>query len=1316
MRKNLFVSIALLTVSAVCLSAKTDVNDIKKNDNLQSILIRPDANRRLKANPDEITGIKAALERMQAPSEAKIEAQKIIKESGIKDDLGRLEAKKLQNKAIIEKQKNRTAYRRAQAFSQTQDPLIKVPFHAAAKQRPSQWNQPYNANGENNILTHVDRYYNLQGGEFKHHGYTRYTYDEDGIQIKSETKVTNSDSIVNLMNWYAFTAIPVDAIIRESYSYSDTLDEEMQYYIDPAGVRHELGLYREIRYDGYTYSRIHKVVDKDGNLIDGSTPKIVTEFDSKGRISTTIEDTWHYGYDKEGYDTSYIVPYRKTEYTYPDDNTFTTTTYEWYIKKNSWVYDTKETYSIDNHGRTTFYEYYLYNADSLKWYGDSKYTRNYNYNLAGSVKDYTHINYAWDEDKMDWVYANKYSYDFTETYPSGLSKNYTYTYWVWDTLITDWHPYTKRYDEGNPAGYITLRKNYSYSDNISAFYLTSQQGYDFIGDTCVIGNWYIYYKEPKTIAEQANQDSLFRSGYKYDYEYYTDQEVPWLSEYDEIDELDKATIRYNLDSIDNSSPVWTKSYKLEWEYKPVKPFGSDEYEANVTVERYYEWENNDWVLYEKYLYNDYGDVVQEIDYSSDGTVSVAYENEYLYEVEYYGNDSSLVKHRIKRVISTTKNGQLVPYFIEKFDLNGNQTFYQYYSSWNDEKNNWSTGYKYEQEYDAYGNATFYCDYSWDLENEVWIGNTKEISAYNRHTLIKREIYDGRADQNHNTVWIPYSYYESFSALEGSIISYYCYAECHDWNETENRWEYAYKLEVRDLLPTGKRLESIEYMNISGEWVIKSKIGCAYNANGDVSTMLQYSYDYQAQATVLTKKIEYTYTQNGDTKDILTYDGNGTLTEKKLAVIENDKIIGYVDSVYREGSWRPYSKVDYIYSSASDTIIQSYYLGTDWHNSYMEVITYNATGNKALYISYNWDDTVWIGSQKTEYAYSANGIITGTSYYWNQQSNKWEGDYKTEIDYDALGNEILDAYYEWDYDEDDWRGDNKTEFAYDNNGNLTLQASYYWSDDEWNWVASYKYEFEYDDDGNEIMFAYYSGVDESGDLIGISKYYDYIKDSVEYYENYYWDANNKEWCGSYKRDFADNDSIYLNASYAWNNVKKIWYGTSKYEYLYDTGATYNYDWDKQAKTWVGDYGLISKADAKEDSTMYDYIYYKWENSKWVNDYHYTRTDVWNNDDNMATRTINYEDYDAATSTWKPRYGIQYIYIYSTLTNVENIPVNAVITVSDGAITVEAQEGTLINIASVSGSKIAAGNGTVSASVVPGIYLITIGNKTTKVLVR
>ena len=1355
MRKNLFVTIALLTVSAVCLSAKTDVNDIKKNDSWkkQSQIIKLDANKRLmELAPEAFQDIQAEKKTIQTPSESQEKAKQLIKENEIKSNIKHLETVKLQDQDVIDQQKNETALRRAKQVPETPDAKKKI-LRAAARQRSNQWDQPYNANGEGNILTHTEWHFNIGNSEFQRFGERVYTYDSKGNVIKQEIKAKNVGGAINKLGWFNVT-IPENAVLKEDIVYSDTLELTEDYYLDPVtGERHDLELYKYVYYNGKLVTRIEQYADSTGKMI--SNPQIESEFDANGQPTVTKTYTTFSTKGKDGQDSTFIAiaskteynsngqdsvvtfytngenndstdvePYSRTDYEYQPDGIYHILSY--YLKDKSgnkvWVYNRKYVQVVDEKDYTTYYENYYYNDSLSAWQGNEKYSYVINY------------------------------YDET-----GKVKNYTYTEWEWDDTLF-WQPSYKQYSERNPRGYSVSNSAFSYSNRLSDFYLYFRSGYEYLGDTVQNKYWYIYYQTPNTI-EESGQDTLAYYGFRRDKEYYTAQELPWLSQAPDIDVLEKSETESYLDfdPVGNAL-IWIKNIKQEWSYMYVKPFDSSEYEASTSTSKSFAWKNNKWIPNgTEYIYDENNKIVEQVTYSNGITTdSTVYDRKYW--VEYYENGDSALQCDIlkqERFSYDYNSGKLTPSYLSQnaFDDNHNRTLYLLLNGWSSLYDTWSYGSKMTWENDNNGNTLLYCSYNWDTSAKNWKGDIKEAYVYNEeNNLTKQEAFYGTTDESNNTVWIPrYMQVDSTVVSPYSVFEYHVY--CSNWDRDNNCWEYGNKREYNYVL--GNLIDYTWYEIRAGQWIATSKKGYAYSGKQRI-TVISWKYDSQAGTLVKEYEYKYTYNADGDITRVDCYDGNDVNNEVYVAVLDqNGDITGYVDSVLNEGVWVPDYKIEYIYDYTARTItlLESEWKNDQWQGTDKEIryydrrgyltsdetyiwnsdsarwigdlkgeYAYDNYGNTVLDISYYWnpDSAKWIGSSKYEYAFNADGDKVMYAYYeWDDyQYNNWVGYNKYEEEYDSLGHELLYAYYDWDYERGDWYGNGyKYEYQYDSLGNNIYQAEYRWDYDNWRWNGTYRRDREYDADGILILTTSYSGTDESGIWIGNNKNSNYVKDGITYYENYYWDQEKKDWYGNYKYEHASTDSTYYYARYSWDRTGWCWVGQGyKYDENYNTGTYFIYTWGDKEKDWVGYNGYTYSREDTDSTIIIKYEYYKWENSKWVFDYNYTREDVLNNADNITSRTLKYRLYNPISKTWINNYGIKYVYVYSTLTSVDKITVNATITVADGMIVVKAADETLINIASVSGSKIAAGNGTVSASVVPGIYLITIGNKTTKVLVR
>lgn len=1299
MKKNLLVSVALLAFSAVCANAAVDAKSITVDDGLknQKILIRPDANMRLKLSQDQLTGIKEANEKKQSSADLIKKAKDMANQKmDNKSDSRQLKTIKLKNLDLVNKEKIAKSIRDAKKIDEL--PIEEeAPTRGGSRERQNQFNQPYYANGSDNVLAHAERHFSTNGSKYYRYGETVYTYDAKGTVIKIETTLTNYINIIDKQNWYDFD-IPENAVLKFVSTYTDNSEETEEYFIDPAtGNRQDLYYYKNVWYDGSTVFLSEKYVDEDGLLYEEY--KTESEFDAQGRPTVTIEYDW---YEYEDEDTAYwaLEPYRKIEFEYKDEIVYRTYSYNEAEDTDTiiWVPDYKYARVDDEQGRTVYYEYLVWDEEESKWYGDTKYAFVYTY------------------------------------YPDGNIKNYTRTYWDWSEADGDWVPSNKQYAEGNTRNYMTYASYYRYSKELSSFYLSYTRSYCFLGDTLQSSYTYVSYATPTSADELARQDELFNYGYKEEFEYYTSTDLLWLGRIPDQDVLRKSYSEYYLDTENKTSFKWIGDTKDEYEYIPAKIYGTFDYRAQVSTHRNYGWADGDWTLNQKEVFNEQGDRTLNEDYYN-GVLQSKQISEYVYFEEYdVYQGSYLEAYRTLEIDSALYDGQWVPsgYSIEKFDESARSVFYQAYGSWNATTNSWDWGMQYEIEYTGNNERpSSFILYSWDSEKGIFMPYIKQIVGYDEYGEQNMyQDFEGSLDEKGNTVWTPVEYYEDSTVSDGSITKRNN-INCSNWNAELGTWEYAHRTEWLYLAFNGVLIEKTDYsMNESGEWFPTSKDGYAYN-NGEVATLLHYEYDYESKSLVLQYKDEYEYSDEGNLLSYKQYDASGVLIEKYLAVMnEDDDIIGYVDSVYTENGWAPYYKIDFTYDYENLYIMATeFYWHADaesWVEDGYEFVIYDENYNLISDVSYylllndSTQEMELIGNFREEYEYDEDGDCIMQAYYeWDSKKGDWRGTYKEEEKIDAFGNELLSASYYWNRDSAEWVGNSKYVAAFDSLNNQTLYATYRWSDSDKDWVGEYKKELEYDADGILIMETTYDGVDTLGNWIGDYKYSNYTKDDVTYIEEYDWDPQKNDWYGTYKQDYCYTDNYYMYASYDWDDEEWCWYGYRKNESIYaddGTDYTFRYNWNYSKKEWVGSSGSAYQYLETANSEKTVQTYYDWDESGWTPYYRYSYEAVYKSDDNLESRTYSYEDFDESKNAWVLRYSTKYVYVYKTLTSVEGVADDTFITVSEGAISVSAAEGSKIIIVSSASVQVAEGIGSVSAAVAPGIYMISVDGKATKVVVR
>ena len=309
--------------------------------------------------------------------------------------------------------------------------------------------------------------------------------------------------------------------------------------------------------------------------------------------------------------------------------------------------------------------------------------------------------------------------------------------------------------------------------------------------------------------------------------------------------------------------------------------------------------------------------------------------------------------------------------------------------------------------------------------------------------------------------------------------------------------------------------------------IQGKGDSTYDANGNQTLFISYSWNTTSQSFIPNFKHE------------ITYDANGNQT------------------LYKRYNW--------------NTTTQSFVPSFKYES------TYDANGNNTLVLSYSWNTTSqsFVPSQKYESTYDANGNQTLLLIYsWNTTSQSFVPRSKDEATYDANGNRTLSINYSWDTNTQSFVLISKGESTYDANGNQTLFISYFWNTDTQSFVPISKSESTFDANGNQILSIYYNWNTTSQSFVPSQKYestYD-ANGNRTLSINYSWDTTSQSFVpvSKYVRTYNNGLSItFLNQFiiYKWYSDLGVYKPSFKTEYSTDLdtdtqlqrkGVLYQYD--------------------------------------------------------------------------------------------------------------------------------------------------------------
>lgn len=1218
---------------------------------------------------------------------------------------------------------------------------------AGGAYRPNQRYQPFQAFAGLS-LTGGDYFYTKNGVSQKI-GHIEYTYDEDGNLVRSEATLKNVDGVAfqNEENQWN-KIIPENAVYKDIEINTDEMEEETTYYLDPiTNERVDLRFYKRVYYNGETVQRISAYWDTDG--IWKEFCEAESEFDSAGRPLSTVHYWESYQVDSvSGKMDVVMLPYRKVEFEYGTGNLVTRTIY--YINDNYgndyWEPNYKRISNLDQDGRE-YYEELYYNASDSAWYGNEKYlsqTEEYN----GGEK-YTQTNWRWIPDSQEWMLSSKYVSIYNSE--DNLVSREEYRY---DTTLCSFYLISMNgYDYiGDTLRCADWHVEFFKPDSLNQF---ATYPMSLVRSATKTGYGYYTYEDFGLPATASEYLSMPR---KYEIDCIlsridSDGSLEWTALY-------KTEYDYDLRSFkgrENPSLMITSS--KEFYYRGGEWYLSDEW---------------------RYDYNEYGDQILSEKYNNGIILtreSIGYEYRVRY---YSLSDSTVQRYTsYVDYWSRNYEGYFVCESTTEYqyDSQGRTIYEASRYDWDQTLDTWSYGSRNESEYDENGHKTMSAYYYWDSENQEWVGREMDINMYDdsgRDILSeyygwdstyktwigsnKREqsydesgfcYYDanyyGEYDENNNaTVWIPSSLSQKWKDNEGHLLRVEDY---YSWNTYTSAWSDGRK-DIYTYSESGLKSGQERMELYDGTWYNTFKEEYVYNEAGNIILYVNYNYDTFLSDWYINEKSEYAYTESGELTSLYSYErenGELMLKKKKTASTTIDgRILDYTESVYievyddetgaSEYKWIPSSKEEFIYDDVTGLVT---YIGYDWNSYYnswrpysKEIKGLDSEGRIIYFESYYrsngyyGDTLIWIGEDKYEREYDAYGkVIMNASYYWDSSDSEWVGSYKEENAVDPFNDRTtLHAEYRWDYMRNDWRGNyNKWEKIYDSEDRMLLDAEYYWNDDVWGWVGSRKDEYEYDTLENRIVSIHYEP-DAFGDWFYSSKRIYGIVDNIEYYEYYEWDSRRQDWRGTEKLEYRNDDEMSMNTSYHWDADEWCWVGDYKREGRdWDDGYEMTeYKWDMAGKCWVGTLKKYVKEEDTDTRNTRTIVSSRWDNSVsgWELDYRELDVTEYRSDQNIERQIMSVESYQG--SSWILDYTVELTFDYSVWDGVDDIIAdfaeNVDISVFDGGISVVSADDAVIRIFNASGNSVATGTGSVTTSVAPGIYYISVNTKTIKILVR
>lgn len=215
----------------------------------------------------------------------------------------------------------------------------------------------------------------------------------------------------------------------------------------------------------------------------------------------------------------------------------------------------------------------------------------------------------------------------------------------------------------------------------------------------------------------------------------------------------------------------------------------------------------------------------------------------------------------------------------------------------------------------------------------------------------------------------------------------------------------------------------EYDKATSQWLNRSMNEFGYDANGNNTSDIFYTWNTENELYEKSLKQEFTYDNNGLAEQ-LSYEwdaGSSTwvLLSRWLYSYNGDGNMSMAYNYYWTGSnWEMSGRAQLTYNEEGQVILQvlSWWDGSNsqWINSNKIENTYNTNGALSASTESNWDliTNDWIFIKIDEYSYNDGFLMQKKTMTWNTVNSQWENEVLLIFSYDSLMNIILSREYAW----------------------------------------------------------------------------------------------------------------------------------------------------------------------------------------------------------------------------------------------------------------------------------------------------------------
>ena len=371
--------------------------------------------------------------------------------------------------------------------------------------------------------------------------------------------------------------------------------------------------------------------------------------------------------------------------------------------------------------------------------------------------------------------------------------------------------------------------------------------------------------------------------------------------------------------------------------------------------------------------------------------------------------------------------------------------------------------------------------------------------------------------------------------------------------------------------------------------------------------------------------------------------------------------------------------------------------TKWKNIY----TYNENGQWATETTYEFRDNVWVPTEKGEFAYNDFGK-TIQELYFKHNEGEWNQYYKVETYYNA--DNQIDSIVNSNWNEGAWVGASKSEYTY-LNGLVSLLMSYRNTDGAW--TESSKYEYTYNNE-NQLVFRLYSTIrngnwrESSRDTLCYEN--GLLSSFAEQIRSMGWGGST--WRDSYRYEYTYDNGLLSNETYYSTGM-----GGSAMSLKNKSDYTYDAAGDLTCKTtsifnetdWIVRDEYKNTFDPQHQANAMMGAEALWQNFTYFQ--------------NVLGEKMPIHDRWLSSSIISTSADTQFDIYYSDMAGVTENQQDANITVSENQVTIATEKPADIVVYDVLGHMIAQKHDDNYTIILKsGLYLVKIGNKVSKVVVK